>query len=653
MGNNMKNIITTSVTAIVFLTTSNAIAQTADESGATELPPLLVTEGRSPIEQEKSGRAYTVISGEQLQKNQTRYVADALRQVPGFHVSRTANSGGFTQLRVRGAEGNHVLVLIDGVEVSSVGQGEFDFGGLLVTDIDRIEVLRGPQSAFYGSNATAGVVNIITKRGMRDGWMLETRSEVGGGGSTLGGVSLRGGQDGFDAAFSVNFRQTNGFNISDFGSEKDGDDNLTLTARINADINENLAIDFSGRFVDHTNESDNQDFAFPATPTQGLVIDTDNKTATKEFSGALGVTWRSLDDTWTHIARLAGNSDKVERFDTGSMTGGNRGDRLKGVFQSTYAFDTPLFADAKHKVTLGYEWERERFRALEPVFDPSQLVTQERLTHSLVAEYRGEFVNQFYLNAAIRQDYNDLFEDASTYSISGAWAIPDTDSRLHGSVGTGITNPTFFEQFGFIPATFVGNSNLIPEESFGWDIGFEQQFLGGRLVADFTYFNQNLTNEIQTQFLPNFTSTPVNLAGESERQGVEISVTANLFEGFTATASYTYTDATEPNGAAEVRRPKHSAALNAAYTFYDERARIFGEVIYNGEMQDSEFINITPQTRVTLDDYLLVNIGGSFKITDSIEAYTRVENLFDEDYEEVFGYNTQGRVVFAGLKARF
>ena len=648
----MNRFLFASVSIAAILSSSLSNAQSVDDSRATALPELLVTAGLTPVEQEKTGRAFTVITGEQLEQNQTRYVADALRQVPGFHVNRTGSFGGLTQLRVRGAEGNHVLVLVDGVEVSSVGQGEFDFGGMQVTDIDRIEILRGPQSAFWGSNATAGVVNIITKRGPRDGWEVDSLSEAGTDGTFLGGVSARGGRDNFDAAFSFNYRRTDGFNISDFGDEEDGADGITVTGRVNIDVTENLVIDFAGRIVDRTDESDAQDFAFPATPTQGLVLDTDDKREVQEFSGALGATWTSLDGAWTHAARLSGNSDETKRFTDGQASSGNKGDRLKGTLRSTYAFETPELAKALHSITAGYEWEREQFRQLEPVGDPSQLDTQERTSNSFVAEYRGEFADQFYVNAAVRHDFNDAFQDSTTYSLAGAWAIPNMDTRLHASVGTGVTNPSFFEQFGFVPARFAGNPDLVAEESFGWDIGIEQRFFDGDLIVDVTYFNQDLTNEIATDFsgaLP----TPINQTGESERQGVEISATALLGYGFSATATYTYTDATDPDGRIEVRRPKHAASLNAAYTFFDDRARIFGEMIYNGKMDDLEFINATPETRVELEDYVLVNVGGSFKFNDNFQAYGRIENLLDKDYEEVFGFNTQGRTAFVGLKATF
>lgn len=646
--------------AVALAMTGAACAQDAEtrDDGTIELSPVLVTEGLTPVEQEKSGRAFTVITGEQLERNQVRYVADALRQVPGFAVSRTGSFGGMTQVRVRGAEANHLLVLIDGVEASETSSGEFDFGSLLVEDIDRIEVLRGPQSAFWGSNATAGVVNIITRRGERGGFRVNARTEAGTDGTFLGGVALSGGAENYDVALSGAFRRTDGFNISDFGNEKDGDRNTTLNGKFTVDLSENFTVDGTLRYVDRKSDVDGQDFSsggapdYAPGPYYGLVIDSDDWTSTQEFFGSVGTTYVSLDGALTQKARFTGSDVHRENFSDG-MLSSNDGDRLNGTYQASYQFDTPGFLAATHQITGGYEWERETFA-------PSHLdETFRRESHSLVGEYRGAFLDQLYLNVGVRRDFNDRFGDATTYSLSGAWKIPGSETRLHTSVGTGVTNPTFFEQFGYIPSTFAGNPDLVPEKSFGWDIGVEQGFFDRRLVLDVTYFNQDLTNEIATVFggPPDFLSSPVNRDGKSKRQGVEVSATLDLFNGFSANATYTYTDATEQTFAggprlAEVRRPEHSGSIGAAYVFYDNRARVFGEAVFNGRMEDVAFVPSLPP-RVTLDAYTVVNIGGSFRFNDNFEAYGRVENLFDERYEEVFGYNTQGRTAFLGIRGSF
>lgn len=208
-------------------------ANQADEP--TELEAIVVTDGLTPVELEKSGRAVTVISGEEMEKHEVRYVADALRLVPGFAVSRTGSSGGLTQVRVRGAEGNQLLVIIDGVVANDVGQGEFDFGSLVTDDIERIEILRGPQSAFWGANAMSGVINIVTKRGERDSVRSTARTEIGSNASVTSTISAGGGRDTYDYWLSGTVMHTDGFNISGAGDEEDGGRNGTLNGKFTID----------------------------------------------------------------------------------------------------------------------------------------------------------------------------------------------------------------------------------------------------------------------------------------------------------------------------------------------------------------------------------------------------------------------------------
>ncbi len=628
----------------------------AQESGngledelVTDLEEVVISAGRNPVEAEKVGRATTVLTGEELEKSQVRYVADALRRVPGVAVSRTGSFGGFTQVRIRGSEANQVLVLIDGVEVAGTAGGEFDFGSLQVADIERIEVLRGPQSALYGSNAAAGVIQIITKGGVRDGSEVTVRSEVGTDKTFLGNVLFQGGGANYDVALSGAFRSTDGFNISDLGSEKDGDRNATLNGKTRWDINDDLYFDGTMRYVDRKADTDDQDFGF-GSPTFAQVIDTPSYARSKEFFAGGGLTWELFDDRFVQKFRSE-IADLENRGETNSGLSGNDGRRYHTSYQATLSSDTPEFLDSAHSLTGAIEWERETYRNVFPT-NPSQVPEQSRDLIGYVAEYRGEFFDQFFLTGALRYDQNDSFEDTVTYSASAAYLFEEYGTRLHASIGTGSTNPTFFEQFGFVPATFIGNPNLKPETNFGWDIGIEQRFWEDRAVIDVTYFNERLKDEIQTLFLPSFESTPINLDGTSKRQGIEVSLGVELTENLYAKATYTYLDATEPSGAEEVRRPPHSGSLSVTYGFHENRGTLFLDAIYNGEMQDFNFATF-PASRVTLDDYIMVNIGADYQVNENFQVYGRIENLLDQDYEEVFGYNTQGITAFAGLRASF
>ena len=264
----------------------------------------------------------------------------------------------------------------------------------------------------------------------------------------------------------------------------------------------------------------------------------------------------------------------------------------------------------------------------------------------------GEFFDRAFVTGAVRFDQNEAFEDTLTYSASAAYLFPQTGTRLHASIGTGSTNPTFFEQFGFVPSSFIGNPNLKPETNFGWDIGVEQRFWQDRGVIDITYFNERLQDEIQTRFLPSYSSTPVNLDGTSKRRGIEVSLGLELYKDVFAKASYTYLDAQEPGGEEEIRRPPHSGSLSLTYGFHQNRGSVYVDAVYNGQMKDFDF-SVSPTRRVTLSDYIMVNAGADYQLTDTFQLFGRVENLLDQDYEEVYGFNTQGVTAFAGFKATF
>jgi vitamin B12 transporter len=254
------------------------------------------------------------------------------------------------------------------------------------------------------------------------------------------------------------------------------------------------------------------------------------------------------------------------------------------------------------------------------------------------------------LNAgiALRHDQNERFEDATTYRAQVSYRFGDT--RLRATAGSGIKNPNNFELFGFDPATFIGNPDLKAERSVGWDVGIDQYLLDRKVKLTATWFKATLEDEIYTDFiLPAFIATPKNRTQDSQRQGLELTADASLGD-WTLSAAYTWTDA-EEDGLEETRRPRHTGSLNVGYAI-SERGQLGIGVRFNGEQQDNEFIFATPEDYVTLQSFTLVNVYGSWKLTDNLEAFGRVENLLDEQYEEVFSFTSPGVSAYAGLRFR-
>lgn len=612
---------------------------------------IVVTGTATATEYEKVGNSLTVISGEFIEDGGYTYVPDVLRQVPGLAISRTGPVGGLTQVRTRGSEGNHTVVLFNGVDVSDAGDGETDLSTLLSGNIDRIEVLRGPQSGLYGSNALAGVINILTRRSI-DGSFINASGEIGtdNTATVTGGYGFGDGKTYIDAAIAGT--ASDGYDVSALGAingppgvdgDDEGYDNLTGYVSGGAELTPVFRVDGFARYVYSYAELDGQDFS--GTPgLQGQTFDDASETHTRSYNIAGSATLSLMDGNWVTIGSASYTNTHGEGKD-GTAFGayGDKSYRTKYGIQSSLKFGDDAF---RSTLTGFAESKKEYYRNTHP-FDPSQ-VPQQRELVGIGAQYFAEIASQLYVAATLRHDDNDDFQDADTYSVAVSWVVPNTGTRPHASFGTGVTNPSFFEQFGFIPGTFIGNPDLKPEEAEGFDIGVEQTWMNGRLIADITYFQSTLENEIGTSFgpPPTFLSTPVNSTNESDREGVELSVRYYPTDDIDLVGSYTYLDATEPAGI-EVRRPENQAALDASWRVGGGPLQLNLGLTYNGERQDTDFATFL---RTSVDAYSLIRIGASYRLNDQLEIFGRAENLFDEDYEEVIGYRGSPQAFYVGVR---
>ncbi|MEL7543551.1 MAG: TonB-dependent receptor [Pseudomonadota bacterium] len=587
-----------------------------------------------PVNPSTVGSSVSVVTSADLERRQIRNAADALRTVPGVIVGRTGSVGGVTQVRIRGGEGNQVKVVIDGVDVRSLEGGEFDFSTLLATDIERIEVIRGPQSGIYGANALTGVINIVTKKGGVP--RVGATAEGGSFGSSYFAANASAGTEQAHLSLSAAHKKTDGFNVSRTGPERDGSEQKTFFARGGASLTDDIRIGAMGRYQTNFTESD-----------RGAPVDTLGATdAREQMFGSVFAEVDTFQKAWTHRLFADHLDDDFTSITAGSIFSPftSFGERTRYGYLSTLTFATNAGLAAEHKIVGLAERIREQSEL------SSQTRTAERAQDAFALEYRGGFADRFFLTANVRHDDKDAFDDATTYRLSAAYLLPETGTRVHASYGKGITDPTFFELFGRT-TDFAGNPDLQPEEAIGWDIGVEQKLLNDRLIFDVTYFQSDLTKQISGFSFGGFTSVQNN-PGTSERRGVEVTASAQLTPDLLVSGAYTYTDAKTAAGVGEVRRPQHSGSLSVTYSFDDGRGKVSADAIYNGEMTDNCFSPLCgfSPVPVALDEYLVVNLAASYKLTDQIEAFGRVENLFDENYEEVFGFETAPVAVYAGLR---
>ncbi len=613
-----------------------AVGQSVERvaGGSENIPSIHITANRIAISAEEVGSAYSALTREDLEKRQVRVISDVLRDVPGLAVSRSGSTGGFTQLRIRGAEADHTLVLIDGIEVNNPSGSGFDFANLVNRGTTRIEVLRGPQSALYGSDTIGGVVNVITERpspGVRVFGLVEGGSS--GTGNGVFGVSAAN-QEFYLSASGNRFR-TEGVSVAKDGAEKDGHRNTGLHLKTGLELGHGVGIDLVGIGTDNRTEND------ASGPTDA----TGEYQTVREEHGRIGLRADLLDGLWEHRLDVARSRVKSSFF--GSFSSNSTAARTKYSYQNNIRFTSPKLADGKHVLVLAVEQEKEEQSRL------GSGGTAALESRSYVGELQSGFHDSLFLSVAVRRD--DLAEDrflhsadATTWRATAAWLDRKTDLRIHSSLARGLKNPTLFELAGFT-ASFMPNPDLRPEKSLGGDIGVEKGFRDGRVIVDLTGFYNKVEDAIQSTG-----TTAENTPGETRARGLEFSLRAGVTDHMTLRAAYTYTATRSPDEREAIRRPRHIASFGA-----DARFQVAGRpaganlaVRINGSQHDDIFLADFSRAQVKLGGYILVNLSGTFEVSDGVELFLRTENLLDKDYEEVRGYGVQGVGVYGGIRVR-
>ncbi len=606
-------------------------------SAQEDIEDIVSTASRTPLEKSRVGSAISVVDREHIEQRQSWLATDILQDLPGVSVSQAGGPGAQAQIRIRGAEANHLLVLIDGIEMNEATTGdEFSFEQLGTWDIERIELVRGPQSALWGSDAVAGAINIITRRGK--GPLRGNLSVEAGSFDTRRVAASIGGNWGpMRNDLLLSRFDTNGSNVALLGDEDDGYENTSLVWNNQIRATEFLRFGFSARHSDGKS-------AFDDTFLTGLPTDAD-RVSNVELTALQGTAELELmEQRWQHRLQLGYTESDRKNLADGTLTDAQAGDKTSLAYQTSYALPT---AKGDYQIILAVDHEREEFSQQFIGFAGADQ-SQDRNSTGYVAELIAQPWQALSTSMSLRRDDNSDFKDKTSFRVTASYQLDTTDTRFHSSYGSGMKKPTFIELFGFISGSFIGNPNLKPEESKGWDFGIEQALWNRALIADVTYFSAKLEDEIQSLF-----TTVDNATGTSRRQGVETSLRARFAENFSGQFSYTYTQSQESNPAGgkrrEIRRPRHAAAANFNYAALDQRLNLNLNVSYTGEQTDLDFSSF-PANTVTLDDYTLVNLAASYALSKKVEVYARAENLFDEDYQNVFGYQTPGDAYYLGLR---
>ncbi len=583
---------------------------------------IVISASRVAMARVASGNSVSVLDANFLKQHQIRTVSDALRFVPGLAVHRSGGLGTIVEVRIRGAEANQTLVLIDGIEVNDVASGSsFDFTRLLNLNIERIEVLRGAQSALWGSDAMGGVVNIITKIG-NGRTRINVNLEAGSFGTHQETFRISGGSEQYNYTLASTLINTDGISAASAGSEDDGYENITVNFKGNLQATENIAL---GIVTQRTKDKVERD-------AEGK--DSSATTDAEQNFNRIHVSWDTPD--WHHEASVSDAETQRVAVDP-TYSSKNIGYKRKYAYQTSYVMTD---ASNDQHLTLALERENERH---DTSSNNTNASSRSINTNSAVAEYGINFNDTYYVNLATRYDNNSMFKDSMTHHMNASGWLNEA-VRLHTSMGNGIKNPTMTELFGY-GLSYTGNTNLQPEENFTWDLGAEYSFAHLDGYIDTTVFHSRIDSLIYSAG-----SSATNLTDTAQVQGIELSLAVNPNDILQLTGSYTYTDTDDSTGKALLRRPRHMGSLNAVYR-YSDHTSITSGINYHGTRDNQDYTTGGYSgTRVNLPSYMLMNMAANYRYSNQIELFGRIENVFNTQYEEIVNYGTKGRSGMVGIR---
>lgn len=595
-----------------------------DDDDNTEV--VNVISNRLPATEKDIGSSITILDNTEIVESQKVTVFDLLRGTPGVSVSRNGGIGTVSTLRIRGATSGQTLVLIDGVKVNDLAtpSGEFNFANLTTDGIERIEILRGPQSTLYGSDAIGGVINIITKRS-DDPFSISGFVEGGSFGTFRGGINLGAKTEKSSFNLSLNGTRTDGISAADENAgntERDGFRTISVMGKVNHDMTDSLSFNAFFRHADSRAEFDAFDFN-----TFGF-IDGDGVTDSEDRQIALGVVLDWLSGKATTDAKIS--FARTERFDqefqapSFSSLSKNRTIDLLNTFRVSN--EVTVLIGGQHQAG---EIETEVFG-----FFASTLMGSADIK-SIFAEVAAKPLENVTLTFGVRRDDHQSFGGHTTFRITGNWQIPETGTTIRANWGEGFKAPSLFQLF-----SSFGDPTLQPETSTGWEVGVEQEVLKGRANISVTYFQRKSQNLIDFSLI-SFTFGNIL---QTRAKGLEVIFQAKITGKLSFSGNFTHLDAINAmTGLALSRRPKNIFNANVVYNA-TERLSISGGINFTARQVDG-FAVLAP--------FKVVDLRASYKVNDKISLYGRVENAFDEQYQEVTGFGTPGISAFGGIRGNF
>lgn len=629
----------------------------SQETGEKEkkIPPLqhkvVVTATRIETPAHEVASSVSVISKEDLERMKKATVLKTLEEIPGLTIIQNGAAGGAASIFIRGANSEHTLVLMDGIELNNPisPARSVDLAHFTLDNIERIEVLRGPQSTLYGSDALSGVVNIITQKG-RGKPKFSLSSAAGSYGTLYSRAGLGGGTEKIHYSLGTTYFQSNGFSAAstdyEGNEEKDGYRNLTFSGRFGYRFSNNLELDVILRTVDARIEADN--FGGPYGDDPNSVQRNKSYFLKGEIRTLL------MKNRWEQ--KLGFSLVDYDRRHENSPDAAHPIDSEEGYFKSRLFkvdWQSNLFLHETNTLTFGVDHQQEQGESeyhSDGTWGPTSSLfpLEQSRTTGFYVQDQIRLDSRFFATAGIRWDKHTQFGTSTTYRLAPAFFIKGTQTKLKATLGTGFKSPSLYQLYA--PSTFlgpVGNEDLKPEQSIGWDIGIEQYLAEGKILLGATYFKNDYKDLIQFDFSQGYTNI-----GSAESKGLELLFQALPRAGVELNASYTRTEATDlDTDTSLLRRPKDKLSASLFYPIM-KKANIRLSLIHIGEREDLDF-STWPAARVTLSEYTLLNAVFSYDLTLNAQAFLRLDNILNEEYEMIKGYGAPGFSVYGGINLIF
>jgi vitamin B12 transporter len=612
-----------------FICRAQDATSSALSNSEAETEGIVVSATRIETPEEESPATIDVIRADDIAIKQTHRVADSLREVPGLSVVQSGSPGALTSIFTRGLRSEHTQVLLDGIPVNQGLQGAFNFADLTTDNIDRIEIVRGPQSTLYGPRALAGVIQIFTKRG--SGTPTGEFDFEGGSNSTFREtLTSSGSAQQFDYSIGLSRLDTDNERPNNQYRLSSGIANLGWSPNEQLRISTLLTYSLADLGLPNT--------IFDPRPRDNFL--------TERWLVAPHIDFKPV-EWWHH--RLIFSYDQ-ERQVNDPNDDGFVGPTRALFTRATVDYQNDLKPTSWLTLTSGFFYshvdageERPFISQLfgpQPTFISDETEETSVFLQASVTPFKG-----LNLVAGGRYDHFNQFGDVWTYRFAGSYLIAKTDTHLHASVATGFSPPSSQDKI------FGNNFGLKPEENLGWDIGVDQRFCEGRVSIGLTYFHNDLSNVIGFNGL----FQTLNL-GAARTQGIEAEVRVTPITDLTIVATYTYLDAentsaadiTQLPGARLPRRPRNEAYISASY-LWCKKLRTTVEAKFVNAREELNFGG----PNFDIEDYAFVNFAAEYEITSCLSVFARVNNLTDEQYSEVFGFPALGRTAYGGVKVRF